>query len=101
MYERLKCIKRRLSTREVASLSQKPGFSAQWRVLAEHLGLTDAEIERVRDSGHEDTERCYQLLLKWDQMKHQDATVTVLTEAIYRNQNTVMLEILHSAFCGR
>jgi hypothetical protein len=79
-------------------LSQSPGFSAQWRLLAEKLGLRAGDIERVRDSGHDDEERCYQLLRKWDQGT-EEATVVALSEVLSSIPNSVMLELLFNVVC--
>ena len=79
-------------------LSESQGFSAHWRLLAEALGFLPAEIERLRDSGSKDSERCYQLLRWWDQKNLGGATVAVLAEGVHRVRNNIMLEVTHSIF---
>ena len=93
MYERLKRIRSQLTEHQMAYLSQMPGFCAQWRLLAERLGLAAAEVERANEAGHEDAERCFQLLLRWDRTRGQEATVVALAEAVNGLPNKVMLEL--------
>lgn len=72
-------------------LSRMPGFCEQWRLLAEKLGLTVAEVERV--SGYDDAESCFQLLWRWDQKRGHEATVMALVEAVNGLPSKVMLEL--------
>lgn len=96
MYDSLVCIKRPLTPQAATSLSEKPGFAVHWRMLAESLGFTLAEIERLRDADHDDIERCVQLLFKWQQKEHVNATVSKLIEGVCNIQNLAMLEIAYS-----
>ena len=86
-------MKRALSDHEELVLSEKPGFALHWRALAESLGFTAAEIERIIYDNLGDAERCFQLLHKWKQREHPRATVSKLVEAIYSIKNAVMLDI--------
>ena len=100
MYSSLVRVRRPLTTEEMTILAEKPGFATRWRVMANLLGFTDAEIERIVDAGCDDEERCYQLLHKWSQKCGHDATVSLLIETCCReNQNIHVLEIAHSILC--
>ena len=89
-------MRRPLTNDEEINLSEKQGFSAHWRLLAQEFGFGPAEIERVMAVDHYDSERCIQFLLTWRQREAFGATVARLAEGICRIQNNVMLEILHS-----
>ena len=83
----------------ITTVSDKPLFSAHWRELARHLGLSDAEIERCEARGiRNEAENCFQMLTLWRNTRVGVATVAVLADAVYnRCKNANMLEILHGA----
>lgn len=96
MYDSLLRLKRPLTSGEVANLAEKRGFAIHWKMLAESLHFTTAEIERIAND-HEDAEQCFQMLNKWMQREHVNSTVSVLIEGVYTHcRSAVMLEIAHS-----
>ena len=94
MYSSLKYSKSSLTDKDILSLSEKPGFSRQWKMLAQVLQFTPAEIERIRGADCDDAENCYKLLTTW-RRKYRDCTVAMLAEAIYNCQDVTILEITH------
>ena len=83
----------------ITAVSDKPLFSAHWRELARHLGLSEADVERCEARGMRDEgENCLQMLNTWKNTRLAAATVAVLADAVYNKcRSTNMLEILHGA----
>ena len=83
----------------IVAVSDKPLFSAHWRELARHLGLSEAEVERCEARGMRDEgENCLQMLKAWKNTRLAAATIAVLADAVYNKcRSTNMLEILHGA----
>ena len=81
------------------AVSDKPKFSAHWRELAGHLGLSEAEVERCEARGlRDEAENCLQMLNAWKNSRLATATIAVLADAVYNKCKSMpMFEILHGA----
>ena len=81
----------------IVAVSDNLLFSAHWRELAGHLGLSEAEVERCEARGmRDDRENCVQMLKTWKNTRQAAATIAVLADAVYNKcRSTNMLEILH------
>ena len=96
MYDSLRELRRPLTRDDIIHLSEKPGFAAYWKLLANHLGFTLPQIERICADNGDDSERCYKLLGDWNGREYNEQTVPALAEAVYcLCQNATMLEIMH------
>ena len=87
-----------LTTRSLTSLSEKSGFSQQWRTIAPHLGLSPTEVERCQGLGAgDDSEACLQMLILRSQRHHDSPlTLAALADAIEKSGCSYLYETLQS-----
>ena len=87
-----------LNTRTLAKLSEESSFSAHWKTIASHLGLSEADIERCEGRGGSDqSEMCLQMLRHCGERRGRQAlTVAELAVAITRSGLPALLSSLNS-----
>ena len=99
MYDRLCATPQQtLSDTAVCTLAQNVQFHSVWKGLAEKLGFTPAEVERL--GGREgESEACFRMLRQLRDSGRHDAQVTALSKAILQLRQSTLLLVLNAACC--
>ena len=87
-----------LDIKALSRISEKSGFSQQWRSIAPHLGLTLAEIERCGGrGGGEESEACLQMLkLSVQRCNGGHLTPAILTVALEKSGCSFLYDTFNS-----
>ena len=69
-------------------LTSTSGVGGKWAILARYLGVSDEEIDKIKEMYHFDNERCMQMLAK---IRGQDLTYSKLSYAL---ANTLQYDLV-------